>query len=446
MIKQLLFLLVLIPAILQAKYTIKGTLTPSDNFTWILLYKIKDGKQIYLDNTEVNNGAFEFILPESETPGIYKLFYQLENQLYIEFIFNKENIELTFDPNDPLYTTVFLESDENIINQKYYYAITKKQRELDSIQVEYFNSIDNKMLKGIRKTYKEKYAEVTSIQMDFEGLSKNRLANTFIKASKQYNAKTPIDTPENYLREVKKYFFNAIDFEDPILLNSSFFTDKIIDFIFYLNQSDDLNELNQMHKEAINISLSKLDSNLNFKKNIEESILDIYASEQNEEMINFMLTTHYNNLPLTLQDDGFRKFVLSEIKTAIGKKSPNITWEENGSELSLYNLDNSDYYIVAFYSSGCPHCKVEMPVLYKFIKDVPNITVITIGLEDEKASWEEMANGFDNFINILDLNKWESSRVQDFGIMNIPNYFVLDKEKIIIAKPEDVEELKKYFP
>ena len=57
-----------------------------------------------------------------------------------------------------------------------------------------------------------------------------------------------------------------------------------------------------------------------------------------------------------------------------------------------------------------------------------------------------MAHGFDKFTNILDLNKWESKRVQDFGISNIPNYFVLDKDKIIIAKPEDVEELKKYFP
>ena len=57
-----------------------------------------------------------------------------------------------------------------------------------------------------------------------------------------------------------------------------------------------------------------------------------------------------------------------------------------------------------------------------------------------------MTEGFDRFINILDLDKWESEKVRDFSISNIPNYFILDEEKIIIAKPENVEELKQYFP
>ena len=446
MIKRLLLILVLLPSYLQAQHTIKGLLSSSDDFTWILLYKIKDGKQIYLDNAEVNNGAFEFTIPESERPGVYKIFYQLENQLYVEFIFNKENVEFTFDPYDPLNTINFLESDENILNQRYYNAITNNQTELDSLQVAYFNSSDSKELKRVRKQYKEKLKEVKLNQLHFENISKGKLVNNIIKASKQYNPKNPIRTPDNYLIDIKEHFFDAIDFGDPVLLNSTIISDKIMDFIFYLNQSANLKTLNEMQKESINISLSKIGSNLDFKKNVEESILDQYATEQNEEMVNFMLANHYDNLPIALQNEALRRHMLSEIKTAVGKKAPNVTWEENGAIESLYELNTSDYYIVVFYSSGCPHCKVEIPILYNFIEDVPNIKVIAIGLEDEKTSWEEMAHGFDKFTNILDLNKWESKRVQDFGISNIPNYFVLDKNKIIIAKPEDVEELKKYFP
>ena len=446
MTKQLLLLLVLIPAFLHAQYTIKGNLNPGDNFSWILLYKIKDGKQIYMDNAEVNNGTFEFIIPESENPGIYKVFYQLENQLYVEFIFNKENVEFTFDPYDPLSTIVFLNSEENIINQNYYNAITNKQRELDSIQVAYFNSKNSKVRKSIRKSYKKKIAEVSSIQLEFENLSEGKIANTFIKASKQYNHKNPISTTDDYLLKVKKHFFDAIDFNDPVLVNSTFLTNKIMDFIFYLNQSDDPEELNLLQKESIDISLSKIDSNLDFKKNVEESLLDQYASEKNEEMVNFMLSNYYDNLPLSFQDEGLRRYVLSEIKTTVGKKVPNLSWEENGAIQNLYDLDEADYYIIVFYSSGCPHCQIEVPVLYDFIKDTSNIKVIAIGLEDEETTWEEMTDGFEKFTNILDLDKWESERVQDFGINNIPNYFILDKEKIIIAKPEDVEELKKYFP
>ncbi len=446
MTKHLLLLLVLIPAYLHAQYAIKGNLNPGDNFSWILLYKIKDGKQIYMDNAEVNNGTFEFNISESESPGIYKVFYQLENQLYVEFIFNKENVEFTFDPYDPLSTIDFLNSKENVINQNYYNAITNKQRELDSIQVAYFNGADSKVRKSIRKSYKEKIAEVSSIQMEFEDLSEGKIANTFIKSSKQYNHKNPISTPDDYLLNVKKHFFDAIDFNDPMLLNSTFVSNKIMDFIFYLNQSDDQEDLNQLQKESIDISLSKINSNLDFKKNVEESILDQYASEQNEKMVNFMLTNHYDKLPLSLQDEALRRYVSSQIKTAVGKKAPNLSWEENRAIQNLYDLDGADYYIIVFYSSGCPHCQVEIPVLYDFIKDTSNIKVIAIGLEDEKTAWEEMSDGFEKFTNILDLDKWESKRVLDFGISNIPNYFIVDKDKIIIAKPENVEELKKYFP
>ena len=87
-----------------------------------------------------------------------------------------------------------------------------------------------------------------------------------------------------------------------------------------------------------------------------------------------------------------------------------------------------------------------MPVFYDFVKDIFNTKVIAIGLEDEETAWAEMSSDYDKFINVLDLKKWESQRVEDFGITNIPNYFILDKEKIIIAKPEDMEELKQYFP
>ena len=201
-----------------------------------------------------------------------------------------------------------------------------------------------------------------------------------------------------------------------------------------------------MQNEFFLFLFQKLDSNLDFKKNVEESLLDQYASEKNEEMVNFMLSNYYDNLPLSFQDEGLRRYVLSEIKTTVGKKVPNLSWEENGAIQNLYDLDEADYYIIVFYSSGCPHCQIEIPVLYDFIKDTSNIKVIAIGLEDEETAWEEMTDGFEKFTNILDLDKWESKRVIDFGISNIPNYFILNKEKIIIAKPEDVEELKKYFP
>ena len=108
--KKLFGLLFIVPLLLSAQFTIKGKLTPSDNFSWLLLYKIIDGKQIYLDNTEIKDSNFEFVLPESENSGVYRVFYQLENQLYVELIYNREPIDFFFDPYDPVNSIEFINS------------------------------------------------------------------------------------------------------------------------------------------------------------------------------------------------------------------------------------------------------------------------------------------------------------------------------------------------
>jgi hypothetical protein len=56
-----------------------------------------------------------------------------------------------------------------------------------------------------------------------------------------------------------------------------------------------------------------------------------------------------------------------------------------------------------------------------------------------------MVKEYLEFTNILDLKKWDSQKVKDYGVTAIPSYFLLDKNKVIIAKPNDVKELKEMF-
>jgi len=56
-----------------------------------------------------------------------------------------------------------------------------------------------------------------------------------------------------------------------------------------------------------------------------------------------------------------------------------------------------------------------------------------------------MTENYNEFTNILDLDKWNSQKVKDYGITAIPSYFVLDASKNILAKPNDFEELKTMF-
>jgi thiol-disulfide isomerase/thioredoxin len=443
--RKCLLILVFLPFWVIGQNSVSGKIEPSGNYSWILLYKMVNGKQIYLQNAEVKDGNFEFQLSDTEKAGVYRTYYQMDDQLFVEFLYNKQPVNFTFNPNNPLASLTFLNSEENQLYQEYFKSITKKQKKLDSVQVAFFNTNDSKLEKKLSKTYQQNREEVLKTQAAFELKSKDKLANHFISADRQYNAALPIKDPQEYLKVVKEHFFDAIDFKDSILSNSSYINDKIIDYIFYLNISTDDKVLMEMQKESMQIGLDKIAENPTLQKTVLENILKEYADQQNSEMVNYVLENYYNKLPGSLQDNAFRYQVLSQVKTAIGKKAPNISWEENGVAKDLYSMNDSDYYMVLFFSSTCSHCQVEVPEFYSFSKEFYNMKVIAIGLEDEKESWEKAIENLPGFTHILDLQKWDSEKVKDYGIMAIPSYFLLDKDKNIIAKPENVAEIKSMF-
>lgn len=443
--KKLLLIFCLISFTFHAQNSIIGTIKPVNNLSWILLYKMENGKQEYVENASIENGKFEFKISENEPKGIYRAYYQMENNLYVEFIYSKENVEFSFDPNDPLGTILFSESDDNKIYQKYYKYVSTQQRVIDSLQVVYFKSQNDKLDWQIKSNYQRSLEELKQAQANFEDLSKEKTAFHFIKSSKQHYAASPFKDPEEYIEEVKKHFFDAIDFKDPILRNSTFINDRLTDYVFYLNQADNTESKNILQKEAIKYAIEKTEKDYILLKNFEETLLQRYLVEENTEMIYYVIEEYYNNLPVEYQEDSLKRKILAELKTAVGNEAPDFTWKKNGVNKNLHSLIGSEYYILVFFSSGCPHCQDQMPKFYEFINEIENIRVVAVGLEDQKEDWEKMTANYKEFINILDLDKWDSKKVKDYGITAIPSYFVLDANKKILAKPNDLDELKAMF-
>ncbi len=217
------------------------------------------------------------------------------------------------------------------------------------------------------------------------------------------------------------------------------------DYVLYLNQSDNREANNILQMEAIDKVAVWAGEEYVLLEKFEESIIQEYLNMQNTPMVQYVMDGYYTKLPKEVQDLQFRSKVVAAMKTAIGVRAPDFSWEYEGEEKHLYGLVGTDYYIVLFFSSGCPHCQMEVPEFHKFISGIENIKVVTIGLEDEVNSWEAMTENYPEFINVLDLDKWSSPKVKAYGVQAIPSYFVLDSEKRILAKPEDFDELKSLF-
>ena len=110
-------------------------------------------------------------------------------------------------------------------------------------------------------------------------------------------------------------------------------------------------------------------------------------------------------------------------------------------------LDGASYYVVVFWSSTCGHCLIEMPILYDYLKGNAGVKVISVGLEDDssRAGWETQITSYPNFINVYGDNKWENKFARGYGVNATPFFFVLDAQKKVMAKPNDVAELKIFF-
>jgi len=77
------------------------------------------------------------------------------------------------------------------------------------------------------------------------------------------------------------------------------------------------------------------------------------------------------------------------------------------------------------------------------MKSKSNIKVVAFALEKEAFVWQQYTKvNLQGWHNVLGLNKWENKTARTYNINATPSYFVLDKNKKIIAKPNEFKDVK----
>ena len=129
----------------------------------------------------------------------------------------------------------------------------------------------------------------------------------------------------------------------------------------------------------------------------------------------------------------------------LGAIAPEIKWQKNGIQLSLKSLEGAENYIIVFWSSTCSHCLRELPALHDELKSNQNVKVVAVGLEDDDITWKQESARMPHFEHAISLGKWESEYADLYAIDKTPSYFILDKDKKIIAKPENDKEIVEFL-
>lgn len=447
--RNLLLLLLLIGSTVQAQYSVKGTMHPPKNYEWALLYKVEGARQIFVKNAKVEKqlqkkdgktrtiGTFEFELPANAETGSYRITYDLQQNKYVDFLFNKEDIALNFNPGDTDRTLSFTASKENQLYQSFLYDIGVQQYILDSIQVSYLKAPNqetaNSYLKAVNK--------LKEVQDKYNASSQGTLAYHFIKATDRYNAPFIATTSQQYLDGVVDHFYDKIDFNNKYLYNSSFLVDRIADYVFYINYSQNPTKQLELHQKAVDLSISKA-SNIDFKSDVIQFLISQFVALKNSAMVDYLMINHFNKLPREKQDAEFRKEVEESMSIAIGKVAPDFSWIENGKEMSLSKLNDGMSYLVIFYSTTCGHCEREVPQIFEFMKGKNKTKVVAFAMETEDSGWNSFKQKLPGWHHAIGLNKWENKIARKYQITSTPTYFVLGMDKRIIANPETLKELK----
>ena len=125
--------------------------------------------------------------------------------------------------------------------------------------------------------------------------------------------------------------------------------------------------------------------------------------------------------------------------------APNFSWQENGKRIDLKSLADGDHYVLVFYSTTCSHCLREIPQLHTYMQSKPNVKVIAFALENDRIGWDSYSQTLPGWHHVLGLEKWQNKTARTYQVNATPSYFVLNKDKKIIAKPDAINDVKAFF-
>ncbi|MCJ7465976.1 MAG: redoxin domain-containing protein [Maribacter sp.] len=430
-------LLALMAFAIQAQHTISGNFSPAKDYKWLIAYHINPGTQAYVSDTKLDDGKFTLTLPATSIPGIYRLVYGIpETEFYFDVLYDgQEDIQLSFDTKNGVSYKV---SEENKIFNAYLREINgAKQGFMDFYAAG----------KTDAASYKKLAVTLNQIQTSYEEGSKGMLVQNLIKTNRPYIPEN-FESNASYWQHKKDDYFKHIDLKDPLLQASSFVTDKLINYVFMPTSAE---KQPKESTEKIQIQNSRIlneqlqGSDLAYQLHLYQILWNKAVTFEYNGTADFIFNSYIQPLAKATNNEKAIDEITNHNRLRIGAKAPGITWHEGAITKKLSDLEGGDCYVLIFWSSTCSHCLNELPKLHKKLMAFPQVKVLAVGLEDDDSTWKVESAKLNGFEHAMALGKWENEYVKLYDVHQTPTYYILDKDKRIIDKPQTQEEVIKFL-
>ena len=414
-------------------------------------------KQYIKDSAKADaNGSFVFKGSETLPGGIYLAV--VPGKRYFEFILDKEQkFSLKTDTTDFISFMKVEGSKDNEMFYDYLKWITERGKEMERLQKEFESAKENKKKAD---EIRSKQTTIDNAVKDYKLKFIEQHPDLFL--SKVFMATSEPDIPEAPIVDGKKdstfpyryykaHFFDKVDLKDDRLLRTPVLAGKIKQYIEKLT----LQVTDSICRSAdYVIGLSNPESEI--FKYLVYYVTNTYEKSQimgMDAIFVYMAKNYYLSGKAYWVDSTQLEKICDRVKALepclIGRVANPMTGlvDNKIRYISLNNI-NSKYTIVYFWDPSCGHCQKVTPKLKEFYdqnRSKLNLEILGVYIEADTVEWFKYIREKNlNWINAADLTGQANFR-KYYDIYSTPVIYLLNKDKRIIAKRLEVDQLEDFI-
>jgi thiol-disulfide isomerase/thioredoxin len=413
-------------------------------------------KNKVLDTARVNEkGAFVFEGKKKLEGGLYLVV--LPDKRYFELIIdNEQNFSLETDSSDLVGKMKIHGSQDNIDFYKYMAFIKEMQSKADPVKKQMDKTKNKDSIDIFKKQLADLTVQVESEKKKFMAAHPTAFFTRILKASEDIVVPPAPMLPNGrkdstfQYRFYKQHYWDNIDLSDGRMLNTPIFYNK---FKFYIDKM--IMQVPDSLNHDLDALVEKVKGSKELYKYVVSYVTYYYESSKlmgMDAVFVHMVNKHYRTKQAYWVDSTQLKTILNRADIVepllIGKKSRNLIMPDTtGKNMKALHDVKAKYTVLYFWEPGCGHCQVETPKLNEFYNKYKSkgVEVYAVNIEDNVKEWKDFIIKHKlSWINVDNLYHHYYLR-EIFDIYSTPVIYLLDQNKVILAKRIPLESLEGYI-
>ncbi len=445
----------------QTGYQISVTLKPFHS-GYLYLAHHYGTKQVLVDSAVINKDNKALFKGKEKLPGgIYLVAFPQKNGWFEIVIDKEQQFAILADSSDLLNKLSFTGSPDNQLFKDYQKFTAKTGTEINRLQKSLASAKNKQDSATIQNALMVSSKALRSYRTQFSKDHPKHLLTSIFTVLNEPQVPSSIKDSLGIYYYYRKHYWDGVDLTDSRLIRTPVLQTKLNRYF-----DDVLPQDPDSLKEEANDIILKSRSNKDMYRYLLSQLTEKYVNPKymgQDAVFVYLFQKYYvTGEADSWMTEKYKKFIFdrgySLMANTIGDRAADLNMVDTLDKPSrLYEI-NADYTVVCFWDPGCSHCQVEVPKLDSLYhgkwksKGVKIYGVMTSG---EKPAWIKYIHehNLNDWVHVYQTEEMKTAETasgkpgykQLFDVYQTPMLYLLDKEKRIIAKKLNYEQLNEFL-